>query len=329
MDITVVICTHNPRQDYLDRVLAALQVQTLSTDRWELVVIDNASTPSVAERIDVSWHPRSRCIREPKLGLTHARLRGIEAAKGEIIVFVDDDNVLGADYLKQTATIARKYPVVGAWGGRIVGEFERVPPTWSRPYLPLLAIREIREDKLSDILPAHETIPCGAGLCVRRVVAERYAKSVVQDARRMSLDRKGKLLSSGGDTDLALVAGDLGMGTGQFVALELTHLIPAVRLEEAYLLRLIECMGYSHMILHVLRNPLPTRSFPRYLFHQLRALLMSPQDRKFFYAEQRGKNLALETLHEHKQWRTVSRQASNKRTEQRMTTLSQPELQES
>jgi glycosyltransferase involved in cell wall biosynthesis len=297
MDITVVICTHNPRPDYFDRVLNALQVQTLATDQWELLVVDNASSLSVAERIDVSWHPHSRCLHEPKLGLTPARLRGIEAAKGETIVFVDDDNVLAAAYLERTANIARRYPMMGAWGGRIVGEFEQAPPAWSKRYLPLLAIREITADKLSDVLPPDETTPCGAGLCVRRSVAERYARSVVQDAKRMSLDRQGKLLSSGGDTDLALVASDLGLGTGQFVALELTHLIPAVRLEEAYLLRLIECMGYSHMVLHSLRNPLPDRSLPRYLFHQLRALLMSPQDRKFFYAEHRGKNFALADLH--------------------------------
>jgi glycosyltransferase involved in cell wall biosynthesis len=269
-------------------------LQTLSTDRWELLVIDNASIPSIVDRLEVSWHPHSRCIREPKLGLTPARLKGIEAAKGEIIVFVDDDNVLSADYLAQAVNIARTYPAIGAWGGRIVGEFEHTPPAWSRRYLPLLAIRDLREDKLSEIRPSPDKTPCGAGLCVRRSVAERYAKLVVQDARRMSLDRKGKLLSSGGDTDLALVAGDLGMSTGQFVALELTHLIPAVRLEEAYLLRLIECMAYSHMVLHSLRNPLPpSRSLPRYLFHQLRSLSMSSSDRKFFYAEQRGKDLAL------------------------------------
>jgi glycosyltransferase involved in cell wall biosynthesis len=298
MDITVVICTHNPRQDYLDRVLTALQAQTLALDRWELLVIDNASNPSVVSRIDVSWHPHSRCLREPKLGLTRARLKGIDAAQGETIVFVDDDNVLGTDYLQHSASIARKYPAMGAWGGRIVGEFERTPSAWSTRYLPLLAIRDIREDKLSDVLPQHETIPCGAGLCVRRSVAERYAKLVVQDARRIGLGRQGTRLSSGEDTDLALVASDLGMGTGQFVALKLTHLIPSARLEEAYLLRLIEGMAYSHMVLHSLRHELPpTRSLPKYLFHQLRALSMSRQDRKFFYAEQRGMNLALADLY--------------------------------
>ncbi|WP_310490054.1 glycosyltransferase [Chamaesiphon sp. VAR_69_metabat_338] len=298
MDITVVICTHNPRQDYLDRVLTALQAQTLAKDRWELVVIDNASNFAVADRIDITWHPQSRCVREPKLGLTPARLRGIDAAKSDIIVFVDDDNVLDADYLLNTERIARQYPAMGAWGGRIVGEFEQTPPVWSQRYLPLLAIREITADKLSDVLPTHETNPCGAGLCVRRIVAERYAKLVVSDGRRMSLDRKGKLLSSGGDTDLALVASDLGMGSGQFVALKLTHLIPAARLELTYLLRLIECMAYSHMVLYSLRHPLPPmRSLPKYLFHQLRSLSMSSQDRKFFNAEQRGTNLALADLH--------------------------------
>jgi glycosyltransferase involved in cell wall biosynthesis len=297
MDLTVVICTHNPRQDYLDRVLHALQVQTLAVDRWELLVIDNASKLSVANRIDVSGHPHSRCLLEPKLGLTRARLKGIEAAKGETIVFVDDDNVLGADYLEHSASIARKYPTMGAWGGRIVGEFEQMPSAWIERYLPLLAIRDIREDKLSDVLPRHETVPCGAGLCVRRSVAERYAKLVVQDARRMNLGRQGTRLSSGEDTDLALVAGDLGMSTGQFVALQLTHLIPAARLEEDYLLRLTECMAYSHMVLHSLRNELPpTRSLPKYLFHKLRALSMSRQDRKFFDAEQRGMNLAITDL---------------------------------
>lgn len=297
MYISVVICTHNPRQDYLDRVLLALKLQTLAPDRWELLVIDNASTLPVSERIDLSWHPNSRCIREPKLGLTPARLRGIETSKGEAIVFVDDDNVLNTNYLENIYRIERDYPLMGAWGGRIVGEFEQTPPDWSKPYLKFLAIREITEDRLSDELPYYQALPCGAGLCVRRNVAERYARLVVQDVRRMSLDRKGKLLSSGGDTDLALVACDLKLEIGQFVALEVTHLIPSERLEEAYLLRLLECMAYSHTVLYYLRDRLlPNQSFPKYIFNRLRALSMSDRDRKFFEAEQRGMNLAVVDL---------------------------------
>ena len=42
--VSVVICTYNPRMDYLERVLEGLSKQSLPVRQWELVVIDNAST---------------------------------------------------------------------------------------------------------------------------------------------------------------------------------------------------------------------------------------------------------------------------------------------
>jgi glycosyltransferase involved in cell wall biosynthesis len=41
--ISAVICTHNPRRDYLERTLQALKSQTLPLPDWELVIVDNAS----------------------------------------------------------------------------------------------------------------------------------------------------------------------------------------------------------------------------------------------------------------------------------------------
>ena len=46
-------------------------------------------------------HPRGRVVREDRLGLTHARTRGIEESSGEVILFVDDDNILREDYLEK------------------------------------------------------------------------------------------------------------------------------------------------------------------------------------------------------------------------------------
>ena len=92
--LSVIICTHNPRSDYLSRVLQALDSQSLSKESWELLLIDNASEKILSTEIDLSWHPNSRHIREEQLGLTPARLRGIKESVGEILIFVDDDNVL-------------------------------------------------------------------------------------------------------------------------------------------------------------------------------------------------------------------------------------------
>jgi glycosyltransferase involved in cell wall biosynthesis len=41
--ISVIICTHNPREDYLRQTLAAWRAQTLPTAQGELRLIDNAS----------------------------------------------------------------------------------------------------------------------------------------------------------------------------------------------------------------------------------------------------------------------------------------------
>jgi glycosyltransferase involved in cell wall biosynthesis len=104
LNLSVVICSHNPRPDYLARVLAALQAQTLPLADWELLLIDNASAEPLEGRFDLSWHPNARHVREEVLGLTPARLRGIAEAASPLLVFVDDDNVLSSDYLAQVVS---------------------------------------------------------------------------------------------------------------------------------------------------------------------------------------------------------------------------------
>src|SRR5262249_14092338 len=111
--VSVIICTHNPRVDYLKRTFSALEDQTLPTDRWELIIVDNASAPEKAPRPNLSWHSRARLLHEAKLGLTHARLRGIQEASGDLLVFVDDDNVLDSDYLETAQRVAAKKPFLG------------------------------------------------------------------------------------------------------------------------------------------------------------------------------------------------------------------------
>jgi glycosyltransferase involved in cell wall biosynthesis len=45
--ISVVLCTYNPRTDYLQRCVDGLRKQTLDQTAWELVVVDNNSQPAV------------------------------------------------------------------------------------------------------------------------------------------------------------------------------------------------------------------------------------------------------------------------------------------
>jgi len=297
--ISVITCTHNPRQDYLDKVLKALIAQTLPIDQWEFLLIDNASDRPLAAEIDLTWHPNACHIREETLGLTPARLRGIQEAQSELLIFVDDDNVLDPEYLEIALQISQQWHMLGAWGGEIQGEFEQTPPDWVIPYLDRLGIRELQRDQWSNLLHQHETTPCGAGLCVRRSVAYQYNKMVQRDSKRAELDRKGKKLTSCGDTDLAFTACDIGLGTGLFKILKLTHLIPSNRLQEDYLLNLVENLEYSHRILDSFRGKMPQKSpisWKRKLLQFYQFWKMSPQERRFHQALQRGRALAIQEI---------------------------------
>lgn len=300
-DISVIICTHNPRRDYLLRVLEALMAQTLSKTKWELLLVDNASETSLMSEIDLSWHPNARHVEEKKLGLIYARTKGIEDAQGELLVFVDDDNVLDSDFLEVTWQISQDWSILGAWGGQIRPEFEIEPPEWTKPYWGLLAIREFDTDKWSNLVNQHITTPCGAGLCVRKIVAQKYIETINQDNKRQVLGRRGSILASCEDSDLAFTACDLNLGTGQFKSLGLTHLISSRRLEENYLVRLVEGMTFSGIILEAFRGKIPHKnrlepSTYRKTIDYLKRLRMKPRNKRFYNARQNGIKLAMQEI---------------------------------
>ena len=193
MQASIIICAHNPRPAYLTRVLDALHAQTLPLAEWELLVIDNASTEPLAGRFDISWHPSGRHVREDELGLTPARLRGIGESKADVVIFVDDDNVLDVHYLATAVEIGQTWPILGAWGGHVEGEFEVEPAEWTKAYWIHLAIRPCINIRWSNNPDDWESVPVGAGLCIRRRVAEIYVAELKVSVTRRKLDRTGKL----------------------------------------------------------------------------------------------------------------------------------------
>jgi glycosyltransferase involved in cell wall biosynthesis len=300
--LSVIICTHNPRREYLSRTLAALKAQTLPLEQWELLVIDNASDRDLVPEIELDWHSQARLIREDKLGLTPARLRGIHKSKNDILLFVDDDNVLDSDYLERVFNIGQTWTMLGAWGGQCLPDFEVEPASWTEEFWEYLGIRRFDRDRWSN-LPYWENTPIGAGMAVRKAVAATYANSLVNDPRRTNLDRQGNLLLSCGDMDFAYTACDMGLGIGIFTDLKLLHLMPPNRLEEAYLLRMVEQSVYSRVMLYFLRGK---KTNPLSFKEKLKLVVpfelnpknwrLAPRERKFKQAREQGYSLAMKAI---------------------------------
>jgi glycosyltransferase involved in cell wall biosynthesis len=98
--LSVIICTYK-RPALLREALASLFEQRLPRNRFEVIVVDNNSrdeTAAVGEEFAARL-PNLRYFHEPKQGLSHSRNRGCDEARGDYLVYLDDDARADRDYL--------------------------------------------------------------------------------------------------------------------------------------------------------------------------------------------------------------------------------------
>lgn len=293
--ISVILCTHNPRMDYLARVLGGLRLQSLPVSAWELIVVDSASEVPLAPLLDLSWHDHGRVLRDEEPGHLRARVRGIRVARGDLLVFVDDDNVLTPDYLAEALTIGREHPRLGVWGGSAIAEYEQPPPPWFKPYEHVISVREIVRDAWSNVAEMDEPWVIGAGMVVRRELALPYAELVMTDHRRLMLGRKGSSIMGADDLDFTLSVCDQGFGRGVFRSLRLSHLIPASRCEPDYLWELAKCNAASMELIRLFRSneiKPPQSSLLTRMLEWGRELRLPPHAKRYARAVREGTELA-------------------------------------
>ena len=90
--VSVVIATRN-RRGLLSEAIATVVDQTLSD--WELIVVDDASEDDTAELLASIDDSRVRSLRQPAHGeRSKARNLGLAEARGEFVMFLDDDDLL-------------------------------------------------------------------------------------------------------------------------------------------------------------------------------------------------------------------------------------------
>jgi glycosyltransferase involved in cell wall biosynthesis len=267
LSVSVILPAYNPDPGRLARTLAGLRAQTLPATAWELVVVDNASTPPIALPLAVLGLVRTRLVREERPGLSFARRRGFADATAPLCVLVDDDNVLAPTYLADVVRLFEAQPDVAAMGGPTRPEFDAPAPAWAGEFFPLLALRDLGPTaQIAYPVKGRSTdypacAPIGAGLALRLAVARAWS---LDRANAPLADRTGTHLTSGGDNDIVLHLFRAGGAVAYFPELALTHLIPAARLDPAYLARLNRGIQRSWVRVLALHDLCPWRPLPRW-----------------------------------------------------------------
>jgi glycosyltransferase involved in cell wall biosynthesis len=218
--VTVAIPTYN-RADFLRQALAGIVTQQFPREHFEVLVIDNNSTDHTRAVVHefAGGHPAPRFVQERKQGLDYARNRAIDEARGEIILFGDDDILVRPDWIAQMAValLADRGRHIGAVGGEVIPVFPHGLPDWVREWHSPLAFRV----DAGPLEPRHS--PMGANLAFPKWVFEQVGKF------HTKLDRAAGNYFSGGDAEMIRRVRAAGFEVWFNPAASVQHQMPASR----------------------------------------------------------------------------------------------------
>lgn len=229
MKLSVVVCTVN-RSACLRRMLTSLREAVIPDHlSCEFIVIDNNSvddTQAVLNEIGNQSDSTVRCVFEDKMGISHARNRGIREARGEIIAFTDDDVIVDKHWIQRIDSAFKEHDDAACVGGRILPIFEIPKPKWLKSKLYMFLGLLDHGDS-----PAYLDVPdiWGANFAVK---SEMFKKYGLFDSK---LGRRPGKLYSGEETEFLWRLKSGGEKLLYYPLSIVYHYVPAHRMSKNYL----------------------------------------------------------------------------------------------
>lgn len=109
--VSVIIPTYN-RGYIVSEAIDSVLAQTFA--EFELIVVDDGSTDDTAEKIAAVRDPRVRYVRQANAGASAARNRGVVEARGDLVSFLDSDDLWKPEKLEREQLFLNDHPEVPA-----------------------------------------------------------------------------------------------------------------------------------------------------------------------------------------------------------------------
>jgi glycosyltransferase involved in cell wall biosynthesis len=242
--LSIIICTYN-RDKYIYSCLKSIAANDFALENYEIVLVNNNSTDrteSECQRFQLDFpQVPFRYFIEKNQGLSHARNRGVQEAKGNVFLFLDDDAFVDKDYLRNLWKNVAKYPDMAAFGGKITPLFESgKSPKWlSRwTYLWVSAIDMGKNVRLFE----GAKYPIGANMGILKKTLENAGNF------NPNLGRSKKNLMGGEEKDIFNRIKSIGGKIYWFPDLRVQHAIPENRTTSSYIIRMGQGTGMSERL---------------------------------------------------------------------------------
>ena len=239
--LTVIICTYN-RAKYIGNLLESIAANDLPKSEYEILLVDNNCTDNTREICNAfaAAHPdvQFRYTIEPEQGLSAARNKGIKEAKGEYLVYIDDDALVDTWYLRTIYEYMVAHPEISAVGGPIIPLYETKEPEWMTRYTKELLCGYLYFGEEERTFPGNR-YPGGGNAAYRAEVFEKVGLFNTE------LGRKGNSLMGAEEKDIFDKMQAQKMRFMYLPQMILHHIIPQKKLERDYFDRLTCQIGIS------------------------------------------------------------------------------------
>lgn len=234
LGVSAIVCCHDSAEVIGESIAALASQRVPAGIGFEVILVDNNCRDDTVARAHAIWsqtpHPL-RVIRETEPGLIYARRAGHDAARHDIVLYVDDDNVLAPDWVEKLPAIFSAHPRVAAVGGFNEPLIEGESPAWFfKPFSGVYACHT--QPPPSGVLAKGDTL-YGAGLALRMEASQQIFH---QPPPFFLTGRTGSELLRGEDSEMCLRAVLRGWDLWREESLRLRHRIMPRRLTWEYVL---------------------------------------------------------------------------------------------
>jgi len=225
-----VVATWNGARRLPGTLAALLLQRTPPGLRWEVIVVDNASSDDSAAVARAAWPQDApaplRVVVEGRPGLRHANERGLAEARHDLIGLVNDDNGPQPGWLAGVVAFMEAHPRTAAVGARGIASPEVQAPAWFERFQKHYAVGAQAEQ--AGPLTAPQAALWGASTSYR---VAAWRDLAARGFAPHELGRRGALLSAGEDYELAYALRLAGWELWYEPGLAFRHRIPAERLD--------------------------------------------------------------------------------------------------
>ncbi|MBL0421012.1 glycosyltransferase family 2 protein [Ramlibacter sp. AW1] len=176
MLFSVVIPLYNKAR-FIETTIGSVLAQTLPP--LEVIVVDDGSTDAGPALVEALSDPRVKLLRQPNGGVSAARNRGIDAARGDWVAFLDADDAWHPEFLAALARAHRTCPEAGVLGSRVRYVYENR----GEPFEPWAVPEAFCEIELIDDLRRRwmKNLPlCSSSVAVRTQLLRSMQTRFVQ-----------------------------------------------------------------------------------------------------------------------------------------------------